>query len=192
MSAPPVGPARSAAPHTRVWWLRPLSANPLLRPEDRVEAAVRLLVYLAVMLSIPLACAVGTEVYVDDAAEIATEQATRVEVPARIVSAPELVEPYHLEARVRWQDGRGAHEATAQVPRTAEQGDTVPVWTDPHGAIVPRPRVSEVAGIGGVGTALLVLFAVAAWGAAVIRAARWGLDRRRTTALDAEWRALAR
>ncbi|MFC3961568.1 Rv1733c family protein [Nocardia jiangsuensis] len=191
MSAPPVGPAPPPGHHTRQWWLRPLSASPLLRGADRVEALVRLLAYLAVVAAVPFACAAGTLVYVDDAARIVAEHATRVPVSAQLISEPGTVEPYHYEAQVRWQDERGEHEATARVPRTAGRGDTVLLWVDQRGAFVPSPRAPEAAAIGGIGAAVLVLLAVAAASAGVVGAVRWTLDRKRIAGWEAEWREFA-
>ncbi|MFC8041928.1 hypothetical protein [Nocardia sp. NPDC057353] len=183
MSALPHGPERPV----RFGWMRPWHPSPLLRPLDRLEAVLRLAVVAAVLLTVPLAWGLGTEVYAVDAERIRVERATRTPVQATVVTEPAEVAPYTVRATVRWDENGRSGTAETSVPQTASAGDRVTLWLDPANRPVLAPRSPDAAPIGGIGTGLLVVFTAAGLGWALVRAVAVLLDRRRYAAWGAAW-----
>ena len=58
----------------RLWWIRAFGRNPLLRRSDRIEAAVFMLAVLIVVITTPVAGAIGTSVH-DAHARLYAEEA---------------------------------------------------------------------------------------------------------------------
>ncbi|MFE9324986.1 hypothetical protein ACIHDR_19130 [Nocardia sp. NPDC052278] len=176
------------SPLRRLWWLRPWSPNPLLRPSDRIEAALRLLVALAVVAAIPVAGALGTTAYTDATARIRTEDAAKSAVSAMITDEPERTPSHLLEARVRWtHDGRPG-TATMRVPIHAAPGDHVRVWLGSDGTPTAAPRRPGAAVLTGIGVGVVVLNGtwVIAW--LLMQGALWLLGRRQGVGWDRQWR----
>ncbi|MFC3965509.1 Rv1733c family protein [Nocardia jiangsuensis] len=183
MSALSHGPERPV----RFGWMRPWHPSPLLRPLDRMEAVLRLAVVVAVLLTVPLAWGLGTEVYAADAARIRVERATRTPVQATVVTEPVEVAPYTARATVRWDENGRAGSAETSVPQTAAAGDRITLWLDPANRPVLAPRSPDAAPIGGIGTGLLVLSAAAGLGWMLVRAIALLFDRHRYAAWGAAW-----
>lgn len=192
MSAPSVDPVHDGPGQPVRWgWMRPWHPNPLLRRVDRAEAVIRLLLAAAVLLSVPLGCVLGTQVYRVDAERIRVERATRVPVEATIVTEPAETAPYTTQASVRWDRDGIPGTATATVPQLAREGDRITVWLDRRDRPVPPPRSPDAAPIGGIGTAFLVVFAATGLGWTLVRGCVVLLDRRRYAAWDESWRRTA-
>ncbi|WP_062992224.1 Rv1733c family protein [Nocardia anaemiae] len=170
-----------------VWWLRPWNSNPLMRSSDRVEAAVRIIAVVAVLVAVPVAGALGTEAYTADVARIHTEQATKSVVNAVITDEPQRTSEHGVEARVQWQQNERIDTATVPVPRQAQPGDRVAVWLGPDGAPTTRPRQADAAPITGIGVGVIVLVGTGFVGLCLVRGTQWLLDRRRGTRWDREW-----
>ncbi|MEV0355880.1 hypothetical protein AB0H71_07405 [Nocardia sp. NPDC050697] len=171
----------------RFGWMRPWHPSPLLRPLDRAEAVLRLVVVAAVLLTVPLAWSLGTEVAAADAARIRIERETRTAVQATVVTEPAEVAPYTVRATVRWDESGRSGTAEAAVPRAASAGDRVTLWLDPANRPVLAPRSPDAAPIGGIGTGVLVLSAAAGLGWLLVRAVALLLDRHRYAAWGAAW-----
>lgn len=84
-----------------------------------------------------------------------------------------------FRAQVRWFDGSQTHDRTIRVPRRVEAGDRVEIWIDDRGDIKPAPRQLSDATATGVGSAVLLWFAVASVCGALLSVLRRFLDRRR-------------
>ncbi|MEV2226083.1 hypothetical protein AB0E01_40385 [Nocardia vinacea] len=176
------------SPLRRLWWLRLWSPNPLLRPSDRIEAVLRLMVALAVVVAIPIAGALGTTAYTAAATRIHTEDASKSAVSAVIIDEPERTPSHLLEARVRWtHDGRPG-TATVRVPIHAAPGDHVTVWLGPDGTPTAAPRRPGAAALTGIGVGVMVLNGtwVVAW--LLMHGAVRLLERRHGTGWDRQWR----
>ncbi|MFI7670647.1 hypothetical protein [Nocardia sp. NPDC049526] len=145
--------ARSPLP--RCGLLRIWSPNPLLRPSDRLEAVLRLMVAFAVLVAIPVAAALGTDAYAD--ARTRTEDTAKSVVSAVITAEPERTPSHLLEAPVQWiQNGRPG-TATVRVSRDAGAGDRVTVWLGATGAPTAVPRRPGTAAMTGIGVGVVVL-----------------------------------
>ncbi len=155
-----------------------------------MEVVVRMLTYLAMVVTIPFACAVGTTIYADDAARIQVEHATRVPVQARVVSTPQRTGSAVSEAIVRWDDRTGTHKATAEVSSSDEIGSERTIWVDPLGEIVTAPRDPVAAPVGAVATAVLLIGTAAGLGWGVNASTHQLLDRRRLAAWETDWRRM--
>ncbi|WP_278265366.1 hypothetical protein [Nocardia sp. AG03] len=177
----------------RRWWrCLPCSGNPLMRWPDRLAATVRLLGALLVLAAVPIAGALGTAAYSDDAAAIRAERAQAISVEAVILDRPVYTVGHLREAPVRWDGTNGVVERTVPVSRTAAQGDRITVWLDSSGAVTDAPRTPAAAVLNGIGVAATVSTGVALsmWGLVLLtdRAVR----HRRDAEWDREWQAMDR
>ncbi|MEV6562073.1 hypothetical protein AB0M22_40570 [Nocardia sp. NPDC051756] len=180
---------------TRVlrWWsIQPWSPNPLLRNSDRLEAMLRILAAVAVLVAVPVAGALGTAAYTEDAAQIRAENATKHSVTAVLTEEPAKSAAHEYRARVRWDDsGRPGTEVVA-MRRGLQAGDHVAVWLGPDGAPTTEPRPPAAAAMTGIGVGVVVLVGtwLTAW--CLVRGSGWLLDRRRDARWAHEWRQLSR
>lgn len=123
------------------WWCgRPWNPSPLVRTSERMLFLLRAVVFGAIVLAVPLALTVGTEVYTDDVVRVRAEHASAVSVEATVLTEPEWTEAHDFEAQVRWDSGGAARTGTVPVPRTTDIGDRVSVWLDDQGAPTRAPR----------------------------------------------------
>ena len=172
--------------------------NPLRRWTDRVEAAMRLITVILLLVAVPIAAiTVGRQ-----ADRLALRQAQAQQVADHEVSAVLLQQaqatgvpdPYTsiqlTYVLARWQPpGQAPRSGQVLAPAGAHAGSTVKVWVDASGAVTgPPPDPRMIAGdvtmsvvVTGLVASMLVLGSNAL--------ARCALDRRRMRAWDAEWRA---
>src|SRR3954453_2987659 len=172
--------------------------NPLRRGTDRVEAALRLvlIIFLVVVIS---AAAVTAGRWADHKAvhQAQAEQAADHVVTAvllRNAPASGPPDPY-TSVQTAWALARW--QPPGQPPRTGEvlavagarTGSTVRIWIGPSGAITDPPLKHRV--IAGDVCLAVMATCLLSWLAllAASRAPRRALDRRRFSAWDAEWRA---
>lgn len=150
---------------TRWWRCRPWNASPLMRWPDRLLAAVRLIAAVAVLASIPVAGAVGTVAYSDDAARMRVEHAQTTAVDALVLDRPEYTSTRVRQASVSWTGDSGSTVATVLVGRRVEKGDRIPVWLDPSGNPTSAPREPVSAVMNGIGVAFMIMVGtgLAAW-----------------------------
>jgi hypothetical protein len=172
--------------------------NPLRRGTDRVEAALRLVVIILLVVAVP-AAAVAAGRWADHQAlhRAQAQQAADHLVTAVLLQDATTTgtpDPYTSVqttwVRARWQP-------PGQPPRTGEvlavagarKGSTVRTWIDPSGAVTDPPLQHRDI-VGNVCLAVMVTCLVS-W--LVLLAAgtlaRRALDRRRLNAWEAGWRA---
>lgn len=172
--------------------------NPLRRGTDRIEAALRLVTIILVVVVIPIAAvAVGRQ-----ADRLALNQAEAQRAADHLVTAVLLQDapatgipdPYTSVqtawAPARWQPpGRPARTGDVLAVAGAPKGSTVRTWIDASGAVTgPPPDHREIAGdvcLAVIATFLVSWLVLMASGALARRA----LERRRLSAWEAEWRA---
>ena len=178
-------------------WLG-IDRNPLRRGTDRVEAALRLVMILLMVVAVP-AAAIAAGRWADHYAlhRAQTQRAVNHQVTAVLLEdAPVsgVPDPY-TSVQTAWVPARW--QPPGQPPRTgqvlalvgARKGSTVRTWIDPSGAITDPPLERRVI-VGDVwlavmATCLVSLLVLLAVGVLVRRV----LDRRRLRAWEAEWRA---
>ena len=172
--------------------------NPLRRGTDRVEAALRLVVIILIVLAVPAASVAAGRWADHDALHRAQAQwAADHQVTAvllRAAPATGIPNPY-TSVQTAWVPARW--QPPGQSPRTGEvlalvgarKGSTVRTWIDPSGAITDPPLGHRVV----VGDVWLAVMATCLLSWLLLLAAgvlaRRGLDRRRLRAWEAEWRA---
>lgn len=147
-----MGKVRAPGPLSRLARRHGLVRSPLRRTTDRVEGVVLTLLTMLALVAIPLAVAVGIEVYQRDAAEAATTAGERTPVTAVLATDALPVSPAgeqrgvrpEATALVRWQlpDGR---QGSGQLPVTADRraGDPLVIWVDRLGERTDPPRSPE-------------------------------------------------
>ncbi|OAN39856.1 hypothetical protein [Mycolicibacterium iranicum] len=175
-------------------WLRRLTArNPLVRVSDRFEALVLLAVGAVMILTVPVAGAVGTATYDRLSETFAAERLVRQEVDATAVAdSREDPEPYQTlyVTTVAWTYNGVTHTDDIRTGRI-NAGDTVVISVDGEGKRAARVPTDDDA------AAQAVLAALGLWSAVVTAAVaswlllRMRLNRLRFTAWDRELDDLA-
>ncbi|WP_181773177.1 Rv1733c family protein [Amycolatopsis pittospori] len=184
----------------RVWCTVHIGGNPLARGEDRAEAITLLVAALIVLLTLPFAAAVGSAVFAAKSERAAGEQGERYRAEARLLEdgAPLAMGGRAgltrdtLPAEATWST-RGGEVRVGEVPATrgTRAGATVPVWLDGAGNPVAAPLTVPEARLMGIGAA------IGLWLAAIVVASlfyglvRLGLDRKRFSHWQEEWRETA-
>ncbi|WP_280236000.1 Rv1733c family protein [Nocardia cyriacigeorgica] len=180
--------ARTRADIAAWWCRRPWNPNPLLRSADRAVLLLRMVVLGAVLLALPLALTIGTQIYTDDAARVRAEQAAVTAVDATVLTEPVWSDDAHdFTAQVRWDTRDQPQTATIPVARRTEIGDRVAVWLDDAGAPTDTPRHPVTAAFAGIGAAVLIWTVTCLIGFGLIRGAVLLSDRRHATQWDREW-----
>jgi hypothetical protein len=140
------------------------------RVGDRVEGAVLLVAVLIALLGVPVAAAIGSEVYASGKVAAAEQAVTRHPVRATLLAdAPPApadtgrgVAVDRSAVPARWVAADGATRSGAvDVPAGAKAGAEVPIWVDDTGAVSAPPLTVDGAVVGGT------LVAVALWGGVV-------------------------
>jgi hypothetical protein len=175
-----------------------IDRNPLRRGTDRVEAALRLVMILLMVVAVP-AAAIAAGRWADHYAlhRAQTQRAVNHQVTAVLLEdapATGVPDPY-TSVQTAWVPARW--QPPGQPPRTgqvlalvgARKGSTVRTWVDPSGAVTDPPLERRVI-VGDVwlavmATCLVSLLVLLAVGVLVRRV----LDRRRLRAWEADWRA---
>ncbi|HEV2255734.1 MAG TPA: hypothetical protein VGS06_21370 [Streptosporangiaceae bacterium] len=175
-----------------------LDRNPLRRRSDRIEAAIRVVTLILLLVAVPMA-AVGAGLQADHLAlrQVHAQQVADHQVTAVLLQQAQptgIPDPYTSVQMTlvlaRWQPpGWPPRSGQVQAPAGARAGSTVTVWIDASGAITrPPPDHRVIVGdvcITAVVTGLVVSLLVL--GSSTL--AQGALDRRRMRAWDAEWRA---
>ena len=141
--------------------------NPLATAGDRIEGAVLALGVVMALLAIPVAAAVGSEIYATRQSRVAVEQKSRVHVDAVLVedapsldgapSSEALVETTEGTATWRMPDG-DVRKGVARAPYGAEAGTVLRIWADLSGEPTEPPLTDQ-------GAAFTAMFsAVLLWG----------------------------
>ncbi len=188
-------PRRALAGMAR--WLG-FDRNPLRRGTDRVEAGLRLVMILLVVLAVP-AAAVAAGRWADhlvlhraQAKQAADHLVTAVLLQDAPASGPP--DPYTslptTWVLARWQPpGQPPRSSEILALAGARRGSTIRTWIDSSGAVTDPPTDHRVI----AGYVCLVVMAACLLSWLVLGAAgglgRRVLDRRRLAAWEAEWRA---
>ena len=172
--------------------------NPLRRRTDRIEAAIRLVTIILLLVAVPIvAIAVGRQADHLALRQARAQQAGEHEVTAVLLQqaqATGLPDPYTsiqlTYVLARWQPpGLAPRSGQVLAPAGAHAGSTVKVWIDASGAVTsPPPDHRMIAGdvcIASIVACLVACLLVLGSNAL----ARRVLDHRRLRAWDAEWRA---
>lgn len=178
-------------------WTRSLAPGPgpLVRRSDRVQAASRLLLVLALLCAVPVAFAAGRSA-ARAAAELAVEQAALVR-PAQAVLIETTTDVTLGNAgdqqwtAASWTGPGGSlHTGVVSAPVGSTAGQTVPIWIDADGALTPPPLAPGDVTDRGVVRGLLVLLGAAAAAALVHSAVCGVLERRRAGQWARDWAAV--
>jgi hypothetical protein len=182
-----------------VRWLG-LDRNPLRRPADRIEAAVRLTTAMLILVAVPIAALAAGQradhMFLRDtqARQAADHQVSAVlteDVPASSTATDPYVTVQTTWAPARWTAPDGsAHSGQVLVPAGASKGTKTPIWINASGVITDPPAghldvVAEVSVTVMVTSLGLIIVLLSGLGLT-----RRALDRRRLSAWEAEWRAV--
>ena len=172
--------------------------NPLRRGTDRVEAALRLVMMILLVVAVPIAAvAAGRQ-----ADHLALNQAHAEQAANHLVTAVLLrdapvtgiPDPYTSVQSVwvpaRWQPpGQPSRTGEVLALAGARKGSTVRTWIDASGAVT-NPPIDHRDIVGDVCIAV-VATCLASWLVLLVSGTlvRRALNRRRLSAWEAEWRA---
>jgi hypothetical protein len=168
--------------------IRGLAArNPLVRASDRIEAAALLVVHIAVIFAIPVACAVGTSVYDSRIHTFAAERITiqQIETTATRESSVTRL-PYDSSnlTPLRWVFAGTPHTAVVDTPAYMKVGDRTTIWVNEAGERPHQPLTDNDAAFAAVTAAASLWIAMAAAGAAAWALLRLRLNHARYAAWD--------
>ncbi|WP_432279002.1 Rv1733c family protein [Nocardia brasiliensis] len=173
------------ARRNRLLAICPRSSNPLMRRTDRIESWIRIVVAVACMATVPIACTVGVAVYSAGAEQIRVTNTGKIEVAATIVEGPEaLGRDSPVFATARWQQAGGSGTAVVPVSSISSRGDRIRVWLTADGrptgppvrgarAVTAGFRAAAAVLLGACGVALLITES-ARWCATQYQSSRWG------------------
>jgi hypothetical protein len=124
-----------------------LGSGPLKRGTDTVECVSRFLVLLVVVLSVPVALAVGTAVRSDLTALARQQAGERTQVTAVVTAdaeAPADAAPRtRIPVAARWTSPGGVPmEGDVPARPTTRAGDTLTVWTTSDGRRTDEPMTA--------------------------------------------------
>ncbi|RYF43406.1 MAG: hypothetical protein EOO27_44335, partial [Comamonadaceae bacterium] len=149
-------PVPVAAP-VRWWRLRPWSRNHLMRPSDRIEATLMLLIAAVVLLLMPVAAAFGSAAHTRLEQQAQALRAGMHQVPAVLLEdtylAPDIPEyairPADAQntARARWATPDGERTAAVPTDTPAQAGQTITISVDADGNLtgpIPDSRENTV------------------------------------------------
>ena len=174
---------------------RRLDRNPLRRASDRAESAVLALLVIAFIVAAPFAAlACGAWGHAIAHRVQATQQASRYQVAAVVVQAPQVAQAAGYaalapEAQARWTapDGKVVSVEVPD-PGAAGVGTVLLVWVTRDGQLTDAPlQDTQVAGQADLAATFGVV-ALAATLTVTGVLARRTLDKRRMAAWDADWR----
>ncbi|SDH61026.1 hypothetical protein SAMN05216553_13513 [Lentzea fradiae] len=174
--------------------------NPLASTGDRVESAVLVLGIAVSMLAVPVACAVGSEIYASQKNRVVVEQASKKRVDAILTEdAPPAVGMSERSGavesafvRATWRlDGGTTRRGEVQARRDAKAGAIVPVWVGEDGMVTEPPLTSEGAAIDAVFLALLLWSAAAGSAVLLHLITRFAHKRVRMGRWAKEWKRIA-
>ena len=185
----------TAAARRMLRWLLG-GSGALRRGTDRVEAASRVLVLLALLAAVPGALLIGGAVHGHLEAVAAEQTAARHQAVAHLLrdvdaSTASYDSAGRVSAQVRWTTPSGhRRDGTVPVRPSRRAGDPVPVWLTADGALTSEPLDQQSIGdavdcariLAPVGIPLL------AWGLHGL--VRIALDRRRARQWATGWQAV--
>jgi len=178
----------------RRWWIaRVFSRNPLVRRTDRFEAFAIMVAVVMSLSAIAVAGPVGTAVYESHARRYIQQAQERHVVTATITDVGrELPDPQTGTAVVQagWKVNGGVRTASFRTEDPVKVGDHLKIWVDTNENNVEAPRPTSVAGFDAAGVSVSIAVLAIAVTAALFAAARWRLDRIRSTQMEREIKTL--
>lgn len=178
----------------RLWWIRAFGRNPLVRRSDRIEAAVFMLAVLIVVITTPVAGAIGTSVHDAHARLYAEEAHHRHQVIATAIEDGAVVPHPNtvlFTVRAKWSAAGHDHSGIVAWADQARAGEQRDIWVNDQGEQVGPPSPLSRAVDDAVAIAVLVWVGVAAAAAGSVYVVRRWLDRRRYLQWDREINACA-
>jgi hypothetical protein len=171
-----------------------LSRNPLVRASDRIQVLAAALAVLVLLLSVPVAAAVGTAVH-ESRRELYAEQAHSRHLISATITEDAGVQTISRAntamMQARWSVAGAEHSGAVEAPSTTKSGDTVAIWVDRNGEMADEPTPTYRAAVDAVMVALLVLAAVTAAVAILLAATRAVCDRIRAVSWQHDLDTLA-
>ncbi|WP_330275879.1 hypothetical protein OG205_09540 [Lentzea sp. NBC_00516] len=174
--------------------------NQLATAGDRLEGAVLVAAVCVALLAVPVAGAVGSEVYASQMVQSVSEQRTRQQVDAVLIEdAPPVngfvdpdgpVESGPVRATWRGPDGK-ERQGTVQAAHGRKSGGVVPIWVDGDGALTRSPLTTEGAAIEAMALAVLLWAGTSAAMALSYLMVRFVRQRMRIRRWAAEWERIA-
>lgn len=166
-----------------------------MRPSDRWESALWLLVTAVVLVAIPLAGAVGTASYSaagerlrEERARLTSVTATVRETPSRSVTiGPRGYAVERHTARVAWSEAGRGGTAVVDTPASASAGDSLVIWLSGDGRPVSAPAGPSAAVSAGISAGVVMLSATVGGALAIAWGAGRLLQSRRRAAWAREW-----
>ncbi|GAD86417.1 hypothetical protein FEK33_13730 [Nocardia asteroides NBRC 15531] len=176
----------------RLWRCRPWSGSPLMSWPERARFTARVIAAVMLLAAVPLAGAVGTISYTDEAALIGAERRDSAAVTAVVVAPPDYGPAHVRRAQVSWTTQAGTVVATVPVSSVADEGDRITVWLNRSGEPVRPPREQVVAVFTGIGSGIVVLVCAGLAGWGLISATERLIGWQRGRVWDREASALSR
>lgn len=168
---------------------------------DRLEGFVLVLTALVALVAVPLAGAVGSELYVRQSAEAVAEQQNTLRAHAELIADATLVvgaavaegvlESVPVEATWTAPDG-GTRQGTVQAASQAKAGTSVPIWIDRNGDLTSAPLSTEGAAVNAVFVAVLLWASAVGAMTLLYLAIQYAHKRIRMVSWASEWERIAR
>ncbi|MGV9709776.1 Rv1733c family protein [Gordonia sp. NPDC003424] len=115
---------------------QPWSRNPLMRRGDRVRATASLAAILLALLAVPVCIVVSMGTY----SSVTNRVDQAVAVTAHVDSVAATATPSPARgAVVSWNRQGTRHTGSTVVPNATKAGDSIQVWLDRNGTLVPEP-----------------------------------------------------
>lgn len=174
--------------------------NPLATFGDRIEGAVLALGVVVALLAVPVAGAIGSEIYATHESRVEVEQKSRVQVDAVLVEdAPSMDGAANSEAVVEtteavatWRTPDGfERKGVVQAPYGAEAGTTLRIWVDLSGEPTEPPMTNQGAAFNAIFSALLLWGLIAGAMALLFGLVRFACMRIRLRWWQLEWELTA-
>lgn len=171
-----------------------------MRPCDRLESVLVLVVTVWVLMMVPIAAAFGTATYTRLDAQARADRATSQQVPAVLVEdarpgrgdVPARWPQDSAHGRAQWSVQGVPRGGDAPAPPGARVGETVSVWIDAQGELVAAPATGADTAAAAVIAAVVVWVAGAIGGVVLLLGVHAATARHRMAHWDAEWNELGK
>ncbi|MFJ5993261.1 hypothetical protein [Lentzea sp. NPDC092896] len=174
--------------------------NPLATFGDRIEGAVLALGVVVTLLAVPVAGAVGSEMYATHESRVVAEQKSRLQVNAALTEdvpsmdgaagSETLIETTDAVATWRMPDGLERH-GVVRAPYGAEAGTTLRIWVDLSGEPTEPPMTNQGAAFNAIFSAVLLWGLIAGAMALLFGLVRFACMRVRLRWWQLEWELTA-
>lgn len=145
--------------------LRLWGRHSLVRASDRIEALAVVLTVVVILLTAPIAAAIGTAVY-DARRHVYAEQSDQRHIVAATVTdddaAQAVLRSNTALMPARWSVKGVEHTGAVEVPSTAKTGDVVQIWIDQRGDRTSAPNPPGIAAVEATTGALVIWVLVGA------------------------------